>query len=60
MSSPVFIHIAVPEMEHAISKVVVCVFRRSTAIRLDTTYETHRHEVIQTRCKGAAFNLASL
>ena len=58
--TPVFIHIAVPEMEHAIGKVVICVFGRSTTIGLNATYEPHGHEIVQAGCKGAAFNLACL
>ena len=58
--APVFIYIAVPEMEHTIREMVIRILRVPTVTCLNAAHESHRHEIVQTRCKGTTFNLAFL
>ena len=58
--APVFIYIAIPEMEHTVREMVIRVLCVPTATCLNAAYKSHRHEIIQTGCKGTAFNLAFL
>ena len=58
--APVFIYIAVPEMEHTVRKMVIRILRVPTITCLNAAHEPHGNEIVQTGCKGATFNLAFL
>ena len=60
MSPPVFIYIAVPEMEHTVREMVIRILRVPTTTCLNAAHEPHRHKIVQTRCERATFNLAFL